>query len=308
MSGLVATNQPGFFPYPILEVWHLKKMQRRRLLISLLPMALLLCFVYGYSLINVGTSAFMGFTGSSAGQFVGLKNFQLIKKDIPDTVWITLIWTFGSVIPAMILGLALAIICHKNFYGKKAVVSMNLVPYAIPLIIVASCWRFVYNPDFGVLNVFLKEFGFVEKSITFLGFDKALGSVIVARIWRAMPFAFMNYYSALTTIPSELYEAAAIDGASSTQSFFHITLPNLRSITTSTLLVLTVWTFMVFDIIFGMTGGGPINATRTLPMRIYQEMFGMKNLGTASAWSLIAIAVLVVITIIYWNLIDKEEA
>ena len=109
-------------------------------------------------------------------------------------------------------------------------------------------------------------------------------------------------------IPSELYEAAAIDGANASQSFFNITLPNLRSVTTSTLLVLTVWTFMVFDIIFGMTGGGPINATRTLPMRIYQEMFGMKNLGTASAWSLIAIVVLVVITIIYWNLIDKEQA
>ena len=73
-----------------------------------------------------------------------------------------------------------------------------------------------------------------------------------------------------------------------------------------TLLVLTVWTFMVFDIIFGMTGGGPVNATKTLPMRIYQEMFGMKNLGTASAWSLIAIGVLVIVTILYWNM-DKED-
>lgn len=282
-------------------------MQRRRILISLLPLAALLCFVYGYSMVTVGFSAFTGFTGSSAGQFVGLKNFELIKADIWPTIKITLIWTFGSVLPAMVLGLALAVICNRKFRGKKLVVSMNLVPYAIPLIIVASCWRFVYNSDFGVLNVLLKKLGLIEKSISFLGFDLALGSVIVARIWRAMPFAFMNYYSALTTIPGELYEAAAIDGASPTQMFFHITLPNLRSTTSSTLLVLTVWTFMVFDIIFGMTGGGPVSATKTLPMRIYQEMFSMKNLGTASAWSLIAIAVLVVITIIYWNL-DKEEA
>lgn len=284
----------------------MKKLQRRRILLSLLPLAILLCFVYGYSLVTVLFSAFTGFTGSSAGKFVGMKNFQLISKDIWPTVKITLIWTFGSVLPAMVAGLALAVFCNRNFKGKKAVVSINLIPYAIPLIIVASCWRFVYNPDFGVLNVLLSKFGLIEKPISFLGFDLALLSVIIARIWRAMPFAFMNYYSALTTIPKDLYEAAAIDGASPSQAFWNITMPHLRTTTSSTLLVLTVWTFMVFDIIFGMTGGGPVNATKTLPMRIYQEMFGMKNLGTASAWSLIAIGVLVIITILYWNM-DKED-
>ncbi len=284
----------------------MKKLQRRRILLSLLPLAILLCFVYGYSLVTVLFSAFTGFTGSSAGKFVGIKNFQLISKDIWPTVKITLIWTFGSVLPAMVAGLALAVFCNRNFKGKKAAVSINLIPYAIPLIIVASCWRFVYNPDFGVLNVLLSKLGLIEKPISFLGFDLALLSVIIARIWRAMPFAFMNYYSALTTIPKDLYEAAAIDGASPSQAFWNITMPHLRTTTSSTLLVLTVWTFMVFDIIFGMTGGGPVNATKTLPMRIYQEMFGMKNLGTASAWSLIAIGVLVIITILYWNM-DKED-
>lgn len=284
----------------------MKKLQRRRILLSLLPLAILLCFVYGYSLVTVLFSAFTGFTGSSAGKFVGMKNFQLIFKDIWPTVKITLIWTFGSVLPAMVAGLALAVFCNRNFKGKKAAVAINLIPYAIPLIIVASCWRFVYNPDFGVLNVLLSKLGLIEKPISFLGFDLALLSVIIARIWRAMPFAFMNYYSALTTIPKDLYEAAAIDGASPSQAFWNITMPHLRTTTSSTLLVLTVWTFMVFDIIFGMTGGGPVNATKTLPMRIYQEMFGMKNLGTASAWSLIAIGVLVIITILYWNM-DKED-
>lgn len=284
----------------------MKKLQRRRILLSLLPLAILLCFVYSYSLVTVLFSAFTGFTGSSAGKFVGMKNFQLIFKDIWPTVKITLIWTFGSVLPAMVAGLALAVFCNRNFKGKKAAVSINLIPYAIPLIIVASCWRFVYNPDFGVLNVLLSKLGLIEKPISFLGFDLALLSVIIARIWRAMPFAFMNYYSALTTIPKDLYEAAAIDGASPSQAFWNITMPHLRTTTSSTLLVLTVWTFMVFDIIFGMTGGGPVNATKTLPLRIYQEMFGMKNLGTASAWSLIAIGVLVIITILYWNM-DKED-
>lgn len=285
----------------------MKKSHRKRIVYSLLPMIILLGFIYGYPLIKVCVSAFTGFTGATTGQFVGLKNFEMIQADIPKTIITTLTWTFGSVIPAMIMGLIIALICRRSFEGKRAVVAINLLPYAIPLIIVASCWRFVYNPDFGIINVFLQKIGVIEEPITFLGYDWALISVIVARIWRAMPFAFMNYYSALTTISKELYEAACIDGADSKQQFFYITLPSLKSITGSTVIVLTVWTFLVFDIIFGMTGGGPVDATKTISMRIYQEMFSMKNLGTASAWSLIAIAVLTLITIIYWNTIYKEE-
>lgn len=286
----------------------MKGIQRRRIILSLAPLLLLLAFVYAYPLINVCISAFMGFTGSSAGQFVGLKNFKLISPDIPKTVTTTLVWTFGSVLPSMVLGLALALICSKNFRGKKVIVSINLLPYAIPLIIVASCWRFAYNPDFGVINVFLKKFGLIDESISFLSYENALWAIIVARIWRATPFAFMNYYSALTTIPQDQYEAAHIDGANTVQRFLYVTLPNLKSVTTSTLIVLTVWTFLVFDIVYGMTGGGPVDATRTISMRIYQEMFSMKNQGTSSAWSFIAIIILVVITILYWNVLDKEDS
>ena len=286
----------------------MKKNIRKRIVLSLLPMMLILGLIYLYPLVNVCFSAFWGFTGSNAGKFVGLKNFTLIQKDITKTVMTTVIWTFGSVLPALVLGLILAIICNDGVFGKKVVVSIGLLPYAIPLIIVASCWRFVYNPDFGLINVFLKKLGIITKSVSFLDYKHALASVIVARIWRAMPFAFMNYYSALTTISLELYDAAKVDGADYWQSLFHITLPNLRKITMSTLIVLTVWTFMVFDIIYGMTGGGPIDATKTLPMRIYQEMFSMKNMGTSSAWSLIAIVILFLISCIYWNIQRKGES
>lgn len=285
----------------------MRSTQRKRIISSLAPLLILLCFVYAYPLINVCISAFRGFTGSSAGTFVGLKNFEIIKGDIPSTVITTLIWTFGSVIPAMVLGLALALICNQTFRGKKAVVAINLLPYAIPLIIVASCWRFVYNQDFGIINVALKSLGIIDESIQFLDYDHALVAVVVARIWRATPFAFMNYYSALTTIPADQYEAARVDGANAIQNFFYVTLPNLKEITSSTLTVLTVWTFLVFDIIYGMTGGGPVDATMTISMRIYREMFSLKNQGTSSAWSMIAIIILVIITLFYWKFIDKEE-
>lgn len=281
------------------------KYSRKRIIGSLIPLLAILMFIYIYPLGRVVVSAFYGFTGSTAGKFVGFNNFKMIAPDIPKTVKVTLIWTFGSVIPSMILGLILALICKSIKKGKRGIISANLIPYSIPLIVVASCWRFTYNTDFGFLNVFLKKIGVISESISFLGYDHALASVIVARIWRATPFAFMNYYSALLSIPGDQYEAAWVDGAGPFETFRYITLPNLKQITLSTLLVLTVWTFLVFDIIFGLTGGGPIDATKTISMQIYQEMFSMKNLGTSSAWSLIAIIILVILTVIYWNLMNR---
>ena len=268
----------------------MKKLQRRRILLSLLPLAILLCFVYGYSLVTVLFSAFTGFTGSSAGKFVCMKNFQLISKDIWPTVKITLIWTFGSVLPAMVAGLALAVFCNRNFKGKKAAVSINLIPYAIPLIIVASCWRFVYNPDFGVLNVLLSKLGLIEKPISFLGFDLALLSVIIARIWRAMPFAFMNYYSALTTIPKDLYEAAAIDGASKWQQILHVTLPNLRTMI-AILFILNVG--KIFNADFGlfwnvpMQNGALFSVTQVIDTYIYRVLMNTGNIGQSTAAGLL---------------------
>jgi multiple sugar transport system permease protein len=257
--------------------------------------------------LNVIVNAFTGFTGSSKGEFVGFANFVKIHTEIPKTIETTLIWTMGSVIPAIIIGLILALLLEKNFYLKKLFLALNLLPYSIPLIIVASFWLFVFNQNFGILNGFLQEVGIISKPITFLNYNNALSSVIVARIWRATPFAFINIYAALTTIPTELYEAACVDGANPSQRFWRITLPNLKSVLSTTLIVLTVWTFLVFDIIYGMTGGGPVDATRIISIQIYKELFYMKDLGTASMWSLLAIVILTIITIIYWILFERKE-
>jgi multiple sugar transport system permease protein len=213
----------------------------------------------------------------------------------------------GSVLPALLVGLILALLFQEYFRFKKGLLTLNLLPYSIPLIIVASCWMFIYNQNFGLLNVFLKKIGFIDTSILFLNYKNALISVIAARFWRALPFAFINFYAALTTIPVEYYEAASVDGASARQKLIKITLPYLRPTISTTLIVLTVWTFLVFDIIYGMTGGGPVDATRIISVQIYRELFNMKDLGTASCWSLIAITVLLAITVIYWFILKEGK-
>ena len=283
------------------------KAKKLIIIYSLLPLCIVIVLIYLIPVLNVIMNAFTGFTGSTTGEFVGFANLTKIQSEIPKTIITTLIWTLGSVIPAIIIGLVLALLLEKNFFLKKIFLALNLLPYSIPLIIVASFWLFVLNQNFGILNGLLQEFGLIEKPIAFLNYQNALGSVIVARIWRATPFAFINFYAALTTIPVELYEAACVDGASPSQRFWKITLPNLKSVLSTTLIVLTVWTFLVFDIIFGMTGGGPVNATRIISIQIYKELFHFKDLGTASMWSLIAIVILTIITIIYWTLFERKD-
>lgn len=286
----------------------MNKVLRRATFYSLMPLAVVIILIYLIPVLNVMINAFTGFTGSSTGQFVGLANLAKIQAEIPKTTLTTLIWTMGSVIPAIILGLILALLLQENFRLKKFFLAMNLVPYSIPLIIVASFWLFVFNQNFGIINGLLLALGIISKPITFLSYNNALASVIIARIWRATPFAFINFYAALTTIPTDLYEAASVDGATPSQKFWHITLPLLKSVLSTTLIVLTVWTFLVFDIIYGMTGGGPVDATRIISVQIYKELFHFKDLGTASMWSLIAIVILTIITIIYWALFERKGA
>ncbi len=280
---------------------------RRRLIASFIPLFLVMFLIYLIPLVNTIISAFTAHAGRDVGAFVGIGNFIRIKDSIVRTVTVTLVWTIGSVVPAALFGMVLALLFQSSFRTKKLCMSVILLPYSIPLIIVASCWMFMYNQNFGLINVLLLRLGVIREPIKFLSFESALPAVIFVRVWRALPFAFINYYAAMTTIPIELYEAADVDGATAAKKLFFVTLPNLRTITSTTVIVLTVWTFLVFDIIYGMTGGGPLDATSIISIKIYRELFQMNDQGTASAWSLIAILVLLAVTLVYWNLLSKDR-
>ena len=281
------------------------RINNKRLFLYFVPISIIMLFIYFVPIVNTVYSAFFDTTGSYA--FIGLGNFEKIKSLILPTIWRTLVWTMGSILPAALLGLITALIFMKEFKAKKLLMSLCILPYTIPLIIVATAWTLMYQPDFGLINVFLLKVGLIDKPIMFLSTDYAMASVIVARIWRAMPFAFITYYAALRSIPIELYEAGDVDGTNAVQRLFYITLPQLASITATTLIILTVWTFLVFDIIFAMTGGGPVDATKIITIQIYRELFSMNDMGTASAFSLIAIVILIILTSIYWVIFKKGE-
>lgn len=280
---------------------------RNRFLLFLIPLVVMQLLVYAIPIGSTIYNAFTTTTGPAAGEFTLTGNFQRISKDLGPTIVRTLVWTFGSIIPSMILGLCAAYIFSHNFRGQKLCISICLIPYTIPLIIVAVCWYFMYQPNFGLLNNLLQAMGITSDPVQFFSQDSAMASVIVTRTWRSMPFSFLSFYAAIRGIPEDYYEAAAIDGAGEWKKFIRITLPQLRSVALSTGIILTVWTFLVFDLIYGLTGGGPGSTTRILPMAIYHEVVNKHDKGAASALSLISILILSLLTILYWKVLKGDE-
>lgn len=281
-------------------------LRKKNLFWFLSPAILVVALIYVIPIANTFRSSFYDYFGGSP-TFVGLANYGRVGEFFGPLLWRTVIWTFGSVIPALILGLAAALLFQDEFRGKRGVMTLVLLPYTMPLVIVATLWMLMYNPSFGFINVLLRRLGLIEQPIDFLSYHNAMAGVIVARIWRAMPFAFISYYAGLQAIPQQLYEAARVDGANRLQTFCHITLPQLRSVTVTTGLVLTVWTALVFDIIYAMTGGGPIDATRILPVEIYKQMFAIGDIGVTSALSVCTVGVLLIFSVIYWQFVEEED-
>lgn len=261
--------------------------------------------IYAFPLIQTIQYSFfeVGLLQQSDQTFVGLQNFrEVVNGPFVDTISRTIIWTFGSVIPSILLGMFGAILLNREFPGRRWALGIALVPWTMPLAIVGFIWVMMYHSQIGFLTILFEEY--FNMSVSFLGFDNALISVIIARIWRATPFAMIIIYARLQSIPDQLYESAKIDGAGRWQQFRYITLPELGRVTAIVLIMLTVWTTLVFDLIWTMTQGGPVSATTIIPIDIYKSVFQSYELGMAAAKSVVTVLMLLVVTIFYWRVSD----
>ncbi|MFC6723586.1 carbohydrate ABC transporter permease [Halobium palmae] len=267
--------------------------------------AFLIAVVYFYPLYRTFVFAFTDSTFQERGEFVGLQHFaEIFNNGFLEVLVTTAYWTFGAVSLAMLLGMGGALLMNRDFWGRKYFMGMILAPWAMPLAIAGFLW----------LTMFIGEYGFINKvildpipgyePISFLGHDHALKSVIVARVWKAAPFALIIYYARLKAIPDHYYDAAKIDGAGKWAQFRYITLPELRQVSVIIVIVLTVWTTLIFDIVYVMTGGGPAGQTRILPVDIYVTMFGEASPALASAKAVTAVFFLSIVTVIYWKVGD----
>ncbi|WP_436527292.1 carbohydrate ABC transporter permease [Actinoplanes sp. HUAS TT8] len=207
--------------------------------------------------------------------FSGADNYRTVFDDstfLPALLH-TMIFTFASIAVQFALGLALAVFFTQHFKLSATLRALFLVPWLLPLIVSASTWSWMLNSDSGIVNYALNLVG-VDQINWLTSPDWALTSVIIANIWIGIPFNLVILYSGLQGIPGEIYEAAALDGASGWQRFWRVTFPLLRPVSAITLLLGLVYTLKVFDLIWIMTKGGPTDASTTLATWSYRLSFG----------------------------------
>ncbi|WP_433832382.1 carbohydrate ABC transporter permease [Actinoplanes sp. CA-015351] len=242
--------------------------------------------------------------------FSGLDNYREVFADA--TFWPallhTLAFTFASIAVQFAVGLALAVFFAQNFRLSATLRALFLVPWLLPLIVSASTWSWMLNSDSGIVNFLITSVG--GDPVNWLTSpDWALTSVIIANIWIGIPFNLVVLYSGLQAIPAEVYEAAALDGATSWQRFWRITFPLLRPVSAITLLLGLVYTLKVFDIIWIMTKGGPADASMTFATWSYRLSFGnlLPEFGPGAAVGNLLIIMALIFGLLYIR-IQRRQA
>ena len=275
-------------------------------ILFVLPAALAMIALFGYpvvknllmSLQDYGLRTF--FTGQAP--WVGLKNYSAVVRDnlFSQAMVNTALFTVGSIVFQFAIGLALALFFHRRFPLSGVLRSLLLLPWLLPLIVSSATWRSILEQDSGILNRSLMGLHLISDPVPWLNSPSvALIAVIGVNIWIGIPFNVTLLYSGLAEIPDELYEAGQLDGAMGWRAFRYITWPNLRPVASVLLMLGVVYTIKVLDIILGLTGGGPANATQTLATQSYERSFIDFKFGEGAALSNILIAISFVFAIFY---------
>ncbi|MDX8500302.1 sugar ABC transporter permease [Mesorhizobium sp. VK4C] len=242
--------------------------------------------------------------------FSGLANFWALAAD-PDFVaalWRTGLWTVLVVGGALLLSIPVAIILNSDFYGRGLARVIIMLPWAVSLTMTAVVWRWALNGESGMLNSALMTLGLISQNIQWLASaETAFPMQVLIGILVTVPFTTTIFLGGLSSIPDDLYEAAALEGATPFQQFREITFPLLKPFINIAIVLNTIYVFNSFPIIWVMTQGGPANSTDILVTHLYKLAFRIGKLGEASAVSLVMFAILLVFTMIYVRLAMREQ-
>jgi multiple sugar transport system permease protein len=253
-------------------------------------------------------------------QFVGLENYRDLYGSGPlldqflngDGFWnalrVSLIYTFVSVPIELVLGLGLALLLNRDFTGKYFAQAAILFPWAIPTVINARIWAWMFNGQYGVINDLLIRVGLLESAFPFLARpDSALAAMLFITIWKTSSFMALILLAGLQSIPDHLYEAARMDGASRIRQFWDITLPLLKPTLLVALIFRTLPAFQAFGLPFGLTGGGPASATTTLVLFDHQLTFNRLNFGEGAATATVITLIALAIAMVYVGTLYEPE-
>lgn len=278
----------------------------------ILPMALLVLALVAYPFCY---AVYLSMTQKYVGVppvFVGFENYVRLASDgfFLRAVWNSLVFTFGSVVFKLFLGMVMALVLTSGIRFRSLFTGILLIPWVAPTVVSALNFLWIYDGSLGVLNYLLvKVFRILPQGVGWLSEPGlAMASVIFVNIWRGFPFFGISFLAGMKAVPAELYEAAAVDGASVAQRFRHVTLPGIRNIVVIVILLSTIWTFNDFAIVYILTKGGPGGATQVLPVFAYEMAFGAQRLGEAIAVALYMLPPLAFLIIVLARYMRKGRA
>ncbi|PEI06079.1 ABC transporter permease [Pantoea agglomerans] len=271
----------------------LRQREQRQAWVLLAPMLLVMLLLTAWPLLRTIWLSFTDAALIGSGEtpaWIGLENYlyALSDPDFRASVWRTLYFTLVSVTFEGIIGVLVALLLNQKFVGRNVLRVLVILPWALPTIVNAMMWRLNFNPDYGSINALLSQLGIIDGYRSWLGSpDAALNAVMFADIWKNYPLVTLLVLAALQSIPEDLFEAARLDGASAWRRFRAITFPAIVAPLGVALVLRTIDAFKIFDIIYVMTRGGPVDSTKTLSFFVYQESFSYLRAGSGAAYAIL---------------------
>lgn len=291
-------------------------MQKKEHYIYILPSVIILALIVIFPTIFLWYISFTNYDltmGWENKKLVGFNNFLYLfqqDKDFWHSVQISLLFMAITVTAELCLGFLIALLFNRELKWKRLWIACLIVPMVMTPAIVSLMWKLMLNTEYGVLNYMLSWVSI--KKINWLGYESAFWSLMIVEIWQWTPFMTLILYAGLQALPSEPFEAADVDGASFTQALYYITLPLLKPIITIALLLRSIDVLKIFDIVYGLTQGGPGNSTELMSLHIYRLGFRHTNwMGRASANAIILLLLTIpLVTILAKSLkiSQREEA
>ena len=283
-------------------------------LLYALPAFLYMLFFVGYPIVSNLILSLQNVTVRNlvrgSRDFIGFDNYIKLMHDpvFLRAMFNTLLFTVSCLVVQFVIGFALALLFQKDFSFARPVRGLLMIPWMIPMTVTALIFKFMFSTDVGIINYFLKSAGLITENIQWLTSPStAMTAVITANIWIGIPFNTILISTGLTTIPLELYESAAIDGANGRQKFFKITIPLMRTTIESLLVLGFIYTFKVYDMVYVMTGGGPVNSTHLLSTYSYKLSFEMFQYSLGSSAANVLLVILLLVGVVYLKITMKGE-
>ena len=282
----------------------------------ILPALVYMIIMVGYPIVYNWVLSFQDVSAFNMAQgarrpFIGLGNYRTIFSNdvLPIALKNTFIYTIVSLFFQFVFGMLLALLLNKKFFLSKTLRGLLVISWVMPTTVVALLFKYMLSPDAGIVDSFLTMIGIIKEPVGWLLKEKtAIWGPIFANIWTGIPFNMLILSTGLSGISEEVYESAGIDGANALQRFFKITLPLLRPAIMSVLILGFVYTFKVFEHIFVMTAGGPVNATEVMATFSYKLSFRNYYFGQGAAVANVLFLILFCVALIYLRLIRKEES